>query len=400
MISEMKGMFCFRTVIALALAVTMLMGVSLTWAEPWKFGVMSDTQWPNSPDNKNPNVAVNVINHINKEFIKEKVKFVIQVGDLTDKPGLTNANPAIVTNLDIRATFAQDLYDHGIGFYPLRGNHEDKPSNPGGALPADYYGSYAREFQRIFPQTGAVPANAGLNNETPFDAFITTIVYGTPAPVTTPNFNVCSNFVSEPTMEGLTYSFDCGNARFVLIDQFTKLAGTPHSNLDAADVNWIGGRLSDPARPDHAFVFAHKGLITETHADNLFNSNNPTASQASIDLMDTFMGFLQNNGVRYHMGGHDHMHNRAIVSSRKTGSNYKVQNIIAASDSYKFYIPPCQSLYNAQSAFRSLEKPIAQEIFTVGYYIFTVDGPKVTVDYYAMPNGCNGDCDQTYDVIP
>ncbi len=127
---------------------------------------------------------------------------------------------------------------------------------------------------------------------------------------------------------------------------------------------------------------------------------NPIATPASIDLMDTFMGYLQNNGVRYHMGGHDHMHNRAIISSPKTGSTYKVQNIIAASDSYKFYIPPKQSTYNTQLAFRSLEKPIAQEIFAVGYYIFTVDGPKVTVDYYAMPNGCGGDCDLTTDVIP
>ena len=108
---------------------------------------------------------------------------------------------------------------------------------------------------------------------------------------------------------------------------------------------------------------------------------------------------LQNAGVRYHMGGHDHMHNRSIISSPNTGA-FKVQNIIAASNSYKFYIPPVQSTYNTQSLFRALETPIAQEIFTVGYYIFTVDGPKVTVDHYAMPNGCNGDCDQTTDVIP
>ncbi len=43
---------------------------------------------------------------------------------------------------------------------------------------------------------------------------------------------------------------------------------------------------------------------------------------------------------------------------------------------------------------------MAQELFTVGYYIVTVDGPRVTVDYWASPNGCNGDCDETNDVIP
>jgi hypothetical protein len=55
------------------------------FAQQWKFAVMSDTQWKASPDNKNPNtVAVNVINHLNQEFIKHKVKFVIAVGDVTD----------------------------------------------------------------------------------------------------------------------------------------------------------------------------------------------------------------------------------------------------------------------------------------------------------------------------
>jgi len=393
----MKKLCCFKPFHALAigLALALFLGAAAASAEPWKFGVMSDTQWPNSPDSKNPNVAVNIINHINKQFIDEKVKFVIQVGDLTDKPSTVVANPARVENLDIRATFAQALYNAGIGFYPLRGNHEDKPSTSGlTGLPADFLGSYAREFQRIFPQT-----QTGINNLTPIDAMITTTIYG-PQANTNGTFNVCSNFVSQPTMEGLTYSFDCKNARFVLIDQFTKPAGTAHSNLDATDVAWIGNQFASRPANTHAFSFAHKGLITENHADNMFNSTNPGATSASIDLMDTFMGYLENNGVRYHMGGHDHMHNRAIISSPKAGSTYKVQNIIAASDSYKFYTPPYQNLYNTQLVFRNLETPISQEIFAAGYYIFTVDGPKVTVDYYAMPNGCGGDCDQTYDVIP
>jgi len=38
--------------------------------------------------------------------------------------------------------------------------------------------------------------------------------------------------------------------------------------------------------------------------------------------------------------------------------------------------------------------------FTVGYYIVTVDGPRVNVDAYASPNGCDGDCNLTDDVIP
>jgi hypothetical protein len=352
---------------------------SAAFAAPFKFGVMSDTQWPTSPDSKNPNVAVNIIRHINTEFVNKGVKFVIQVGDLTDTGG-TNS-----INLDVRATFAQELYNNGIGFYPLRGNHENTGPN-------------AVRFQQIFPQT-----QSGINNLTP--NMVSATIYGALTDLilypdySNSTFSVGSNFVSEPGLEGLTYSFDYDNARFVLADQFTKPAGTAHSNLDATDVNWIGSRLSSRPANTHAFSFAHKGLITENHADNLFNSSNPTASQTSKDLMESFMQKLQDAGVRYHMGGHDHMHNRAIVSSPNTGA-YKVQNIIAASNSYKFYIPPTQNTFNNQLAFRNLEKPIVQELFTVGYSIFTVDGPKVTVDHYAMPNGCGGDCDQTYDVIP
>ncbi len=229
----------------------LLMAAAPGFAKSWKFGVMSDTQWPNSPDGKNPNVAVNIVRHLNREFIKHGVKFVIQVGDLTDKPSLANKT-ARVENLDIRATFAQALYDAGIGFYPLRGNHEDKPSSPAPL------GTYALEFQRIFPQT-----QNGLNNMTPADAFTTSNTFATyyppQLPPTTSPFNVCRNFASEPTMEGLTYSFDCYNARFVLIDQFTKPDNTSHSNLDATDVDWIGRQILLAARKHPRLLFRTQG---------------------------------------------------------------------------------------------------------------------------------------------
>lgn len=369
----MKKLYCLKTVCVLMLA--LFIGVSSAWAESWKFGVMCDTQWPNSPDNKNPNVAVNVINHLNQEFINQGVKFVVQVGDLTDN----GSNQS----LDIRATFSQALYNAGIGFYPLRGNHE---SSKTGAI----------EFQRIFPQT-----QTGVNNQTPANALITNTIYG-PQANTNTTYTVGSNFASSSAdFAGLTYSFDYDNARFVLLDQFTPPSGVSHSVLDATQVNWIGTQLSDPNRPQHAFVFGHKHLISENHADTLFGSN-PSVNPSG--LQDTFMASLFNNGVRYYMGGHDHVHNRAIVTSPDGYS--KVENIILASDSYKFYIPqnpsndakydiPANGITNGPR-----EMEISQELFTIGYYIVTVDGPRVTVDYYASPNGCNGDCDETYDVIP
>ncbi len=377
----MKKVFCFKTVCALVLV--MFIAAASASATPWSFGVISDTQWPNSPDNKNPNsVAVNVINHVNQQFIDHRVKFVVAVGDITD-------NGSILA-LDTRATFAQALYNAGIGFYPLRGNHESSATA-------------ATEFTRIFPQT-----QNGVNNLTPANALVTTTYYGAPPANTGSTFTVGSNFNSpitiNPNYAGLSYSFDYDNARFMLLDQFTipNLA----CNLIESQQPWITSTLVNRPSGTHAFVFGHKGLITENHTDILFGPNcngssgnsNPSVKPAA---QNDFMGSLFNNGVRYYMGGHDHMHNRAIVTSPDRNST--VQNIIAASDSYKFYIPqnPSNDEKYDLPAFGFLrETPIAQELFAIGYYIVTVDGPRVTVDYYASPNGCNGDCDETYDAIP
>ena len=38
--------------------------------------------------------------------------------------------------------------------------------------------------------------------------------------------------------------------------------------------------------------------------------------------------------------------------------------------------------------------PVSQELFTVGYYIFTVDGPRITVAFYSSSHGADyGDVD-------
>jgi hypothetical protein len=84
----------------------------------WKFGVMNDTQWTVPDDGYDPaTCAVGVIKQIQRQFIAQDVKFVIHVGDLCDNGSLAGE--------DVRALYAQPLYDNGIGFFPLRGNHDD-----------------------------------------------------------------------------------------------------------------------------------------------------------------------------------------------------------------------------------------------------------------------------------
>jgi hypothetical protein len=295
------------------------------------------------------------------------VKFVIQVGDLTE-----NGNDADIME---RATAAQPLIDAGIGFFPMRGNHETY------ANPVNGFG--IPQFHRSFPQTqsGIFIKNNGRE------------------------YKLGRN-LSSPTLEGsypddlkgMTYSFDYGkdgnNARFVIIDDWVT------SNKNVAPGNgynygysigeqqgWLSNRLDKNTRgTEHAFVFSHQNLIGENHQDSLFQGY----TYSNPDMQNAFFASLYNNDVKYYISGHDHIHQRSIIASPDGLS--KVQEIIGASNSSKFYTPKSLTetkwidpvtLVNQKIR----ETSLSQERYTVGYYIYTVDGPCVTVDYYSDDHG-------------
>lgn len=319
-------------------------------AEPYSIGFMADTQWTSNDAANNPStVALGIMNQILPKFVEHKVKFVLQFGDLTD-----NGSTA---GLDVWNSAAQQLYAAGIGFYPVRGNHE--PSQ-----------AAALRFQANFPQTQGLGANlaGGVNHRSPT----------TPAGLT-----------------GLTYAFEYQNATFIAIDQFvrTNNTGTSANSATLDQVDWIAQTLQNRPANTHAFLFSHKPLIGQNHVDNIFGANpssNPTQRNTLIKAMAS-------TGARYYLSGHDHMYNRSLVKS--PDGTAQVQNIIHSSDSYKFYIPTIPSNDQAYNASNRQETQISQELFTIGYYIATIDGPNVTVTHYASDNGCGGslgagkDCD-------
>ncbi|MHC1728727.1 MAG: metallophosphoesterase [Syntrophobacteraceae bacterium] len=330
----MVTLSCKRKPILFALAIVLaVFAAANVHAEPWRFGVMADTQWAAVDDGKSPNtVAVGIIDQINREFIKAGVRFVIQVGDLAD----VYSDSA----MDTRASAAAALYRQGIGFFPLRGNHDDPrpPANPVAA---------AQYFRKIFPQTrGAGPHLFGASN------------FSSP----------------REGLSGLSYSFDFDNARFILLDEFTAVDGKP--NRIANQQSWISDSLFN--RPDggHVFVFGHRNLIGQSHTGTIFGktpSDDPAGQNA-------FIGSLHFYGARYYISGHDHIHNRSLIKSPDGLS--EVQQIICASASSKFYIPANPSpdrKYNRPPR----EVLMSQEVNTIGYYIFTVDGPHVSVAFFS-----------------
>jgi hypothetical protein len=318
---------------------------------PWSFGVMSDTQWTcaTDPASQNPNaVAVSIINQLNQQFIQKRVKFVIQVGDLTE-----NGNDA---DIEVRATAAQALYNAGIGFFPMRGNHETYAS------PGNGYGIAA--VQANFPQTRGQMHTFGATH------------FSSPTDVS-------------PYLDGMSYSFDYNNARFVILDDWVtpdkgpvvNPTGYPYGWSIADQQEWISGRLKKtPRRPAHAFVFSHQNLMGENHQDCLFTG----FTDANPDMQNAFFKCLKQNDVRYYISGHDHVHQRSLVAS--PDGLWKVQELICASNSSKFYTP--KTLTDPKWYGQKIrETSVSQELYTVGYYIVTLDGPRVTVDYYADDHG-------------
>ncbi|MDR0498485.1 MAG: metallophosphoesterase [Holophagales bacterium] len=322
----------------------------------WRFGVMGDTQWTVSTDTaRNPNtVAVEIIKQVNEQFISKGVEFVIQVGDITD-----TANN---TSLQTTAKYRQPLYNAGIGFYPLRGNHESSAAN-------------AAEFIRVFPQT-----RTGVQNNSPADVLSLSTTAGD-IPKTGTTFTVGSGFSSPNNYDGLSYSFSHKNATFVILDQFSPVTGTYAGleNVIGTQQSWINNVLNTRATSNLAFVFSHKGLIHEDHNDVLFGANctiNPTDQ-------NNFINSLSTNGVKYMHSGHDHMHSRSVYTN--TTGTASVQQITGASNSAKFYTPvtTARDAQNLAAFGRNRQTMLVQELYTVGYYIYTVDGNNVTVDYYS-----------------
>lgn len=330
----------------------------------WRFGVMGDTQWTlhpgdsskqtaaHDPAGQNPHsVAVSIINQVDPLLVNLGVKFVIQVGDLTDC-GTTAAIAA-------RAIAARtNLYPYGIGFFPVRGNHETYGTKYG-----DNNGFAIEAIRAEFPQT------RGAGN-----------VWGA--------YNFASCPVS-PDLNGISYCFDyggpaAGSARFLMLDTWATPSKVDNNEdgyaygYTAGDQQaWIGGRLDKGSRgTDHAFVITHQPLMAEDHRDTIFSGY----TNANPHWQNAFYASLRDNGVRYYISGHDHMHQRSIIESPDGRS--KIQELVCASCSSKFYTPkPLTAPEWFGQKYR--ETPISQELYTVGFYVFTVDGPLVTVDYYS-----------------
>lgn len=290
-------------------------------ASSWSFGVIPDTQWAAKMDAPFHGVAIHIIDAINDEFVRQKVDFVIQVGDMVETPS--------VAAFQTRAAHNKSLTEAGIKFYPVRGNHDA--------------GSPTRTiewFKEAFPNLPGTPGCGGNSPDLPGAA-------------------------------GMTYSFTHKGGKFILLDLFS-LVDDGTKGCKAYSVGdylpWIESELK---KEDHrfAFVFAHKNLQGQGNKDNIFGND----SDANLDVQNAFLACLQRNGVRYFFAGHDHMYHHSLIKSPDGQS--EVQQILCGSAAHKFFVPSLP--------FPERNRPIAQDLNRVGFCIVRVKDNRVDVEYYS-----------------
>ena len=84
---QMKELFWITRLFASALVLTISLGAASVLAKPWKFGVMSDTQWIGSDDGKNPNtVSVDTIKGLNRSSSINVLSLWFRLATLWTKP--------------------------------------------------------------------------------------------------------------------------------------------------------------------------------------------------------------------------------------------------------------------------------------------------------------------------
>jgi hypothetical protein len=297
----------------ICVAIGLLAMTSAALADPWSFGVISDTQ--DTIGTGVNSVATNIIAAVNQQMIARHVDLVLQPGDLGDDGSVPSLTSRLAANAPLTAA--------GIPFYGLRGNHED---NGGG---------------QAYFQANYIPTSSA---------------------------GVTVNVAPDATSYAITYK----STTIVMLDILTADSA---SAMDSA-TTWMNGVLTTDSH-QQAFVLQHKNLLGQNHKDNAFGSGN----DSNPTQQNNFFRTLATNGVRYDISGHDHMNHRSIVTS--PDGNYKVQEIISQSDSTKFYA--------ASSGFSTREASISDQQNKIGYYVYTVDGPKVTGEYWATPIGGNSD---------
>jgi PKD repeat protein len=111
-----------------------------------------------------------------------------------------------------------------------------------------------------------------------------------------------------------TYSFDYGNAHFVVLNEYCDSSGDDVTDGDVPDhlYNWLANDLSGTAKT-HTFVFGHEPAYPQPDADNGRLRHLGESLDRHPAHRDRFWSLLQSEGVLAYFCGHTHNYSAVNV---------------------------------------------------------------------------------------
>lgn len=282
-----------RLLTCLLVCLTVVLGTALpAAADTWRFAVLSDTR--------------GVLGGINEDAL-EKIALSVAADnvDLVLVPGDLVSGWALTFGAELKGwrRAMGPVYDAGIPVFPLRGNHETCVSRSA--------------WRKHWPD---LPRN-GPKGE-----------------------------------EGLTYSFEHKNAKFIGLDHYVR-----DHRLNQP---WLDQALASNRKP-HAFVFGHEPA---------FGPRPSNCLARYPDMRDAFWDSLGTAGVRMYLCGHEHLYARAEIADSRGNL---IQQVIIGSGGAPF------------DSFGEYHEGRVRPLFynndLYGYVLVEVDGDDVRVQWRACP---------------
>ncbi|GHC11140.1 LamG-like jellyroll fold domain-containing protein [Cerasicoccus arenae] len=298
------------------------------------FGVIPDTQGSTN------GVPVDEASAIAAQFIAHAPKFIIHVGDITDGNS-SNGDTKFAQLEDLKALLVNPLAENGIGYYPVRGNHDSNAYQH----TSSNVSAWAAAFPYLFSGDGAVidPSDVPGGSE------------------------------SSPNNSNFCYVYDAGHDTFfVAVDQWNGGAAENYSNWVAEKFAEI--RSTNPSA--HIFGFSHSGLFA--------SALHPAMSEFVSGGSEPYIEAGKQYEIDGWFSGHNHIYDRSMAINLSDSNKPYMFNFTCGSASEKFYALSRSPVEDQHINCLIDSTTIAGR--PIAYLLVTINGPFVSVETYMSPD--------------
>ena len=324
--------------IKLCILILFLAFVACEQDQAYKFAVLCDTR---SDANNNGESGVNVaaVTAVCSHLKTSGAELIIAPGDFIcgNVKWYASVKDSIPSNYTQFQSFLKAIRSQGVGLpgadslitlYPVRGNHEC--------------------YQQILPKDSID------------DAWLKSIGYS------------LEDMYHPAGEKGFTYSFVHNGLLFIGLDQYIHSPAAKDTLINPINQNWLDDVLQENPNSDHVFAFGHTPAFAAQHQDCL--DEDSLARNAFLRSINSRSGVF--------FCGHDHFYARAKIPVYNSvgGIDNYMQQVITPSGA------PFLGGFSKKWKGEYKNKDVEKQTFidnAVGYQLVTIDGKKVTVEFFA-----------------